>query len=239
MHGDVFIITDGVPISGLWLNGTRERVKGTYIPLGNLVMNDTRLYILTAFRERTADDERTYINKTHLRLYAINVAASLEKKFTILWTHSVTIEGLIPYIHTQETFCNNLPLGKTRNYRYKKDSGSKLHLKTSSTPPSVLTMNEGRLLASVYIENISGTNSAAFNMSVRDLGQDYAVLSSGYSENIITSFSWSNTNKDDIQSKRMSPSIRDEEGKFWVSFILPGGNKTVTETTDRTKWTNI
>ena len=227
----LYNITDGVPISGLWLNGTREGVKGTYIPLGNSVMNDTRLYIITAFREQTADDERTYTSKnqtSRLRLYAINVAESLDRKFTILWTHGVTIEGLIPYIHTQETYCNNLPIGKTHSYLYKKNIGSKVHPETSSDspPPSVLTMNEGRLLASVHIESVSGTHSA-FNMSVRDLGVDYSVLSSGYSENVITSFSWSNTDKDDIQSKIISPSVRNEGGKFWVSFTLPGGNKTV------------
>ena len=42
--------TDGIPIAGIWLNDTVDGLRGTFIPLSNPVMNNTRLYLLTAFR---------------------------------------------------------------------------------------------------------------------------------------------------------------------------------------------
>ena len=221
-------IADGVPISGLWLNGTREGVKGTFVPLGNPVMNDTRLYILTGFREHTTEGGRSNKATTHLRLYAINVAASLDRKFTILWTHSVAVEGKVPYIYMQETYCDILSLRKTKHNHHWALIGSNGRSKISTPPPDMLTMEGGRLLASVHIKNESGT-SIAFNMSVKDLGDDYSIVSSGYSENLITSISWSNTNRDSNQNQ-VHTAFRDRwTNNFWVSFTPPERNVTVLE----------
>lgn len=228
-----FFKTDGVPISGLWLNATVGHVEGTFIPLGNPVMNDTHLYILTAFRaggptgngfKKSGAD-----NNMLLRLYAINVAAALERKFTILWTHDVIIDGHIPYMYTGETYCDIL--SDTRHPKQRFSSPGRVK-EQSGFPLSVLTMAAGRLLVAVRFVSITGTNRS-FNMSVKDLGETYSVISSGYSTNLVTSISWSNTDKEysdtPTSKKGQFQSVQIEGSKFWLTSSPPHENKTVLE----------
>jgi hypothetical protein len=230
---------DGVPISGLWLNATVQGVSGTFIPLTNPVMNNTRLYILTAFRQATSSTKYgAGTNTTLLRLYAINVAASLDRKFTILWTYDVSIDGLIPYIYSKETYCNTVgsnsgkfprKFGSPKGRRSQRKPLSDLHF-----PLSLLTMTADRLLVAVHLESadIDG-GDRSFNLSVRDLGETYSVISSGYSTNFVTSISWSNTDKEyrgtPTPTKPQFRGVREAGSKFWLSFFPPHEEVSVLE----------
>jgi hypothetical protein len=145
---------DGIPISGLWLNDTQNGVRGTFVPLANPVINDTRLYILSAFRPHTADTRNSQPGRdsstTLLRLYAINVAAALDHKFTILWTYNVTLRGIIPYLSTVDTYCNSLPPDAHYDDNHRGSSSSEKSPGVSEPPPGVLTMTGGRILGSVF-----------------------------------------------------------------------------------------
>ena len=236
-------IPDGVPISGLWLNATVRGAEGTFVPLGDPVMNDTHLYIMTAFRASsptgssptktfTADQE----NSTLLRLYAIDVGASLVKKFTILWIHDTYISGYIPYIDSKGTYCS-----VTRQCREGCASSgretTKKKMGESYFPVSLMTMESDRLLVAVRFESAAGTRT--FNTSVRDLGRTYSVISSGCTNTSVTSITWGNTDKGtaipdeyyglrSIQDKDRNQ-LQNEGSKFWVSSFFPQKNVTVLE----------
>ena len=237
-----FLSADGVPISGLWLNFTIvDTINGTFIPLGNPVMNDTHLYILAGFRATTAGEGSQSQepgrddNSTLLRLYAIKVTEALERKFTILWTNDVRIAGRIPYIHSAETYCNisSNPLEGKKQQRFSSSGNERKYEGTSDSSRSTvswLTMEAGRLLAAVNFESPSGARMS-FNMSVRDSG---IMTSAGYSTNQVTSISWSNSNKEypaDIPTpeKGRFRSARDDSTKFWLSSTPPLGDKIVLE----------
>ena len=231
-HGwnSVISLTDGVPISGLWLNDTRDGVEGTFVPLANPVMNDTRLYIISAFRAHTTDKREKQTNNRNttdnlLRLYAINVAEALVRKFTIIWTHDVKINGSIPYLNMNETYCNSTTAYSPSNERGAPNQSR--YPRQPESPPGTVTMVGGRVLGSVRVETNSG-GSVSFNMSVRDLGKNYSVITSGYSNGSVTSFSWINTEKLKSGSQSM-PDV--ESSGFWVSVSLPGmnNNRTVLE----------
>ena len=213
------------------MNDTHTGVEGTFIPLANPVMNDTHLYILSAFRAHVADkkeDQRGGKDDTTLlRLYAINVAAALDHKFTILWTYNVTVNGNIPYLHDNDTYCDSIPPG---SHNDRSTGSSEKSPKQLGSPPGTLTMVGGRLLGTVSVENESG-ESISFNMSLRDLGKNYSVISSGYSDNLLTSFSWSNTNKEKWGTPPQKGNVpRGVEGEgFWASASLPGENRAMLE----------
>lgn len=238
-------ISDGIPISGLWLNATVRGVRGTFVPLGDPVMNDTHLYIMTAFRASgpTSDGptkRSTTENSTLLRLYAIEVIESLERKFKILWTHDTNISGYIPYLYSKGTYCSMQ--SSTHQHRQGRDSPGKESMKKmmwseSYFPTSLLTMASDRLLAAVRFESAAGIRT--FNTSVRDLGKTFSVISSGCTNTSITSISWSNTDKGtvtpdkyyrlwSIQDKDRNQ-LQNEGSKLWVSSFSPQKNLTVLE----------
>ena len=164
---------------------------------------------------------------TILRLYAINVAAALDHKFTILWTFNVTLTGTLPYLSTSDTYCNSVPPNDNDN------SSGKSH-KVLEHPPGVLTTVGGRILGAVSIERESG-DSISFNLSVRDLGGNYSVISSGYSDDLLDSLSWSNNREEEKEKQstftekkgELAQSV--EEERLWASVWLPRENKTVLE----------
>ena len=202
-------------------------------------MNDTHLYTLTAFRAAANSTEypSAATNSTLLRLYAINVAASLDRKFTILWTYDVSIDGLIPYIYSKETFCDTVG-GSKREVSKKRlgssngRSGRKV-MGDLNFPLSLLTMAADRLLAVIQLETTDGDGGRSFNLSVRDLGDTYSVISSGYSKNSITSFSWSNTDMEywgtPNPMRKQFWSVQEEGSKFWLSSSPPHQEMSVLE----------
>lgn len=231
-------ISDGVPISGLWLNATVRGAEGTFIPLGDPVMNDTHLYIMTAFRASSPTGSGpakriTAENSTLLRLYAIDVAASLVRKFTILWTHDIYVSGYIPYMYSKETYC---PF--THQHRQGHASSGRGAMKEmrseSYFPISLMTMESDRLLVAVRFESAAGTRT--FNTSVRDLGETYSVVSSGCTNTSVTSIIWGNTDKGTATPEKYNRlwskgrnQFQNEGSKFWVSSFFPQKNVTVLE----------
>ena len=204
-------------------------------------MNNTHLYTLTAFRPaaNTTEYRSATTNTTLLRLYAINVAASLDRKFTILWTYDVSIDGVIPYIYSKETFCSTV--GSSRGEDPQRRLGSpngRSRPKFSSDshfPLSLLTMAAAdRLLATIHLEDKeSDGGSRSFNLSVRDLGETYSVISSGYSKDSITSISWSNTNTEywdtPTPTKKKFWNLQGEGSTFWLSSSPPHEDMSVLE----------
>ena len=206
-------------------------------------MNDTRLYILTAFRAHatTGKDKlrqnRAAGNNTHLRLYCIHVAASLDRKFTLLWTYTVEVKGHVPYVHTRRTYCDIAPGGGQGAKR--RDNGLAESVSEWTEPLSVLTMTADRLLATARVVGVAG-NNVSYNMSVMDLGTTYSVISSGYSENLITSISWSNSERE-YHQRSLTPTTPSMErinlprstgeagGTFWVTSSPYQGNTTALE----------
>ena len=206
-------------------------MRGTFVPLANPVINDTRLYILSAFRPHTTGRDS---NTTLLRLYAINVAAALDHKFTILWTYNVTLGGIIPYLSTVGTYCSNSLPPEARyddNHRGSSSSSEKSP-GLLEPPPGVLTMTGGRILGSVSVLTQSG-KFVSFNMSVRDLGKNFSLISSGYSNNLLTALCWGNNNRKEQNTpypwERKGNLVQAAEGEqFWASISLSRG--TITKT---------
>ena len=94
-------------------------------------------------------------------------------------------------------------------------------------------MTGGRILGSVSILTQSG-EFVSFNMSVRDLGKNYSLISSGYSNNLLTALCWGNSNRKEWNTpspwERKGNLVQAAEGEqFWASVSLPGGTKTVLE----------
>ena len=224
-----------MPIAELFLNDTVSEVEGTFIPLGNPVMNDTRLYILTAFRPATGSLQQHTDNTTHLRLYAIDVHKSLKEKFIIAWTYDTPLDGYIPYIHSEETVCEVGDFNKAGTTFENKATDSipshyHSYMKEGDTVPlspvSWLTMEAGRLLGAVNFATPKGP-SQSFNLSVYDSGESYSVISSGYSPDLVSSLSWNDT---EFSAGHLEGSaFPSAGGSFWLSSAPPLRNETTLE----------
>ena len=223
------------------MNDTIDKVQGTFVPLANPVMNNTRLYIISGFRPHGSNKgESKHLresNSTLLRLYAINVAEALDRKFTILWTHDVRLKGTIPYIHTRGTYCHSLSVSNTHSA----DNEEGFTHQTSPydnllepPPPGVVTMVDDRILGAVSIQSDFGGN-ISFNLSVQDLGSTYSVISTGYTNYLVNSFSWSNSDRAKLWGtssslKRATGPLQSASGKeFWVCVSPPGEDVSVIE----------
>ena len=221
-----------MPVAGLWLNDTVSEVEGTFIPLGNPVMNDTRLYILTAFRPGTGSLQQQTDTTTHLRLYAIDIRTSISERIKIAWSYDVMLNGTIPYVHTEETVCYYSRPESAESYFHMQNLQQKKgvhHHKAVFnllTPVSWLTMEAGRLLGAVNFATPKGP-SQSFNLSVYDSGESYSVISSGYSPDLVSSLSWNDT---EFSAGHLEGSVFPSAGgSFWLSSAPPLRNETTLE----------
>lgn len=191
-------------------------------------MNDSRLYVLTAFRA-AGDLQQRADNATLLRLYAIDVQKALVRKFTVVWTYDVSVQGSISYMYSEETKCESVnsrygdkgrPSSKSENHSAKKTN-------SSTVVVCWMTMEAGRLLAKVNLDQTPGRGGdQSFNLSVRDLGRNFSLISSGYSASLVSSIGWSNSEPASGQASKGRgplPGSGNGSGTFWLSSVNRGG----------------
>ena len=85
--------TNGVPVGSLTLNDTVGQTNGTFVPIAQPAINsnENRFYLLTKFvPQKSRDKNTTTQDDIILRVYAIDVHASISDRITLVWNLTLT-----------------------------------------------------------------------------------------------------------------------------------------------------
>ncbi|KAL3886197.1 hypothetical protein ACJMK2_026206 [Sinanodonta woodiana] len=77
-------LTDGIPVSFIFLNGTEGSVNGTFKPIATPAINGSRAYILTQFVPEAGQEVKSSILEMR-RLYAIDMYHRMADRLTVAW----------------------------------------------------------------------------------------------------------------------------------------------------------
>ena len=85
--GDIVVrLTNGVPVGYIRLDDVIGDIRGTFVPIGQPVVNEMRFYVLTEFVPIVETPSHLY--SAVQRLYAIDVRHSISARITVAWNYT-------------------------------------------------------------------------------------------------------------------------------------------------------